>query len=97
MVDICDRLWENWTFQAKFEIEIGSRSKSSEKFFLLFLFFAVVTLTLSLYQISNVKIPQGCCGKTSYLSFILSLLEVVLGNGRSFKQAAKNKKTKKTA
>ncbi len=85
MVDICNRLLENWTFQAKFEIEIQVPEVSHRKnsFFLLFFFFffaelVLVTLTLSLYQFSNVKRPQGCCGKTSYLSFYSLSSEVVL-------------------
>ncbi len=57
---ICDSLWEKGALHAKIEIEIWAPEVSHRKnyFFLLFLFFAelvLVTLTLSLRQISNAE------------------------------------------
>ncbi len=55
---ICERVWEKGPYGAKIEIYAPEVSHRKNSFFLLFLFFAelvLVTLTLRLCQISNVK------------------------------------------
>ncbi len=60
LLNIGDSLWEKGALHSKIEIEISAPEVSHRKnsFFLLFLFFAelvLVTLTLSLRQISNAE------------------------------------------